>query len=90
MKFFIENKEVFFILSLLSIIVFSLKQKIIWVESKYVKKVKIEKSIWNYLDSKEKLLECKKISKDIKKCKKEISKVIKDMRTMDKVIFNKN
>ncbi len=89
MKFFLKNKEVFFILSLLSIIVFSLKKDIVWIESKKVKKIKIEKAIWNYLDSKEKLLECRKISKDIKKCSKEISNVIENMKLMDKAIFNK-
>jgi len=89
MKFFIKNKEVFFILSLLSIIVLSLKKDIVWIESKKVKKIKIEKAIWDYLDSKEKLLECRKISKDIKKCNKEISNVIENMKLMDKAIFNK-
>ena len=90
MKYFTKNKEVLFILALIVIILYSLKQDVVWVESKHVKKVKIEKAIWNYLDSKEKLLECKRYSKDRSKCRKEISKVIKYMKIMDKAIFNKS
>jgi hypothetical protein len=90
MKFFKSNREVFFIFLLITVIVFSLKQEVMWVESKHVRKVKIEKAIWNYLESKEDLVSCKKSLKDISKCKKEIKEVIRHMKIMDKSIFKKS
>ena len=87
---FKRNIHAYIILFLISIIVFSLKQEVVWVESKYVRKVKIEKAIWNYLESKEDLVSCKKSLKDISKCKKEIKEVIRHMKIMDKSIFKKS
>ena len=84
------HKEFITFIILTFIVIFSLRQDFVWTESKYVKKVKIEKAIWNYLDSKEDLISCKKSLKDVSKCKKEIKEVIKYMKIMDKAIFKKS
>jgi hypothetical protein len=89
MKYFTRNKDFFFIIILSFTIFYSLKQEVVWTESKSVKKEKIEKAIWDYLDSKEKLLECKKSFKHKGTCKGEVKKVIKYMKSMDKAVFGK-